>query len=148
MGAGKKDSLFAWVRTWLLIALGVLLAAWTSDGIQFESEWSLVFAVLLISVLNVIIRPVLILFALPFVVLTFGLGIVIINALLFWLASAIVPGFEVTGFWAALWGAIVVGLTSLIANVLLGGPSVKVKVNRGRPGGRRIKQPDDDVIDV
>jgi len=147
----KDDSIVGWLRSWALICLGVLLAAWSSDGIRFESDFSLLLAVLLISFLNVILRPLLILFALPFVVLTLGLGIVIINALLFWLASAIVPGFEVAGFWSALWGAIVVGLTSMIANAFLGGPKVRVRVQRGDSASqrsRKIDRRDDDVIDV
>lgn len=141
--AESTPSWGTWLRSWVLIALGVLLAAWTNDGIRFESNGSLVFAVLLISLFNVFLRPVLVLFTLPFVVFTFGLGIVVINALLFWLAGSLVPGFEVTGFWPALWGAIVVGLTSLVVNVLLGGP-------RSRPGPPQgpCSKRDDDVIDV
>ncbi|MEO0793922.1 MAG: phage holin family protein [Verrucomicrobiota bacterium] len=146
----KPDSIGGWFRSWILIALGVFLAAWTSDGIQFENNVSLLLAVLMISVLNVVLRPILILLTLPFVFLTLGLGIIIINALLFWLAGSIVPGFEVAGFWSALWGAIVVGFTSLIVNLFLGGTKVKVQRyngNRRSIGGKRDRG-DDDVIDV
>lgn len=149
MAEPKAKNWLAWLRSWVLIALGVLLAAWTSDGISFRSDGSLVMGVLLISVLNVFLRPILLLFALPFVVLTLGLGIFLINALLFWLASSIVPGFEVAGFGSALWGAFVVSFTNWLATALLGGPrNVRVRVNRGQSGGKRPDRRDDDVIDV
>ncbi|MGE9297147.1 MAG: phage holin family protein [Puniceicoccales bacterium] len=149
MGADKPDSFVGWLRSWALIALGVVLAAATSDGIEFDSNLSLVLAVLLISILNVILRPVMILLTLPFVVLTLGLGIVVINALLFWLAGSIVPGFEVAGFWSAMWGAIVVGFTAFMANVLFGSPKMKVKIQRsGGQSRQSINRRDDDVIDV
>jgi putative membrane protein len=143
-----------WLKTWAIIALGVLIAAATCSGIQFRDSTSLFLAVIVISILNMIIRPILILFTLPFIIMTFGLGIIIINALLFMLVAKIVPGFEVASFWSALWGAFIVGLTSIIANMILG--STKVQVRTGRPRGLNIraqqaqkkKVKDDDVIDV
>ncbi len=151
---GKSDPI-NWpklLKSWVLIALGVLVAAATSDGIQYSNGWSLFIAVVLISLFNVILRPVLIFLALPFVVLTFGLGIFLINALLFMLVGAIVPGFDVASFWSALWGAVVVAFVSLLANLLLG--STKVQVHRTGPGQggpqmrHRVDKKDDDVIDI
>jgi len=138
------------LRSWVMLALGVLLAAWTSGGIHYDGWPSLLVAVLLISFFNLILRPILILLALPLVVLTFGLGIFLINALLFLLVGALVPGFEVDSFWSALWAALVVGFVSLVANLLLG--STRVEVRRGPPGGggpgRRARKQDDNVIDI
>lgn len=141
------------LKSWVLIALGVLLAAWTSRGsISYDSTGSLALAVVLISLFNVLLRPLMVLLALPFVVLTLGLGIFVINALLFMLAGAITPGFEVASFWAALWGALVTGAVSLLANMLLGGTRVRVQVSGGGPGqgpGKRsLGKKDDDVIDI
>lgn len=137
------------LKSWALIALGVLLAAATSDGIQYADGMSLFVAVVLISLFNVILRPLLILLALPFVVLTFGLGIFIINALLFLLVGAIVPGFHVASFWSALWGAVVVAFVSLLVNVLLGGTQVQVRrVGPGQQPRPPVDKNDDDVIDI
>ncbi|GHB90311.1 phage holin family protein [Cerasicoccus arenae] len=148
MSEAKPDNWIGWLRSWVLIALGVLLAAWTSEGIRFETDLSLILGVLLISVLNVFLRPLLLLLTLPFVILTLGLGVVVINALLFWLAGSLVPGFEVVSFWAALWGALVVSFTSFMANVLFGSSRVRVRVQQN--GGRPVKKKtrNDDVIDV
>ena len=142
------------LKSWVLIALGVLVAAWTSSGIHYDGWNSLLLAVILISFFNIILRPILILLALPFVILTFGLGIVLINALLFLLVGALVPGFEVASFGSALWAAIVVGLISLVTNMLFGASRVNIRVNQGpgqahpHAGKRRVTQKDDDVIDI
>lgn len=147
MSAAKPKGWTGLIWSWLLIALGVLLAERTSEGIHVDDGMSLVFGVLFISLLNVFLRPLMLLLTLPFVILTFGLGIIIINALIFWIAGSIVPGFHVDGFWAALWGAIVVGVLSIIANAFIGGPKAKIKIERGGPGGKG-RGKDDDVIDV
>lgn len=145
MGNAKPKGWTGLIWSWLLIALGVLIAERTSDGIFVDNGTSLVLGVLFISLLNVFLRPILLLLTLPFVVLTLGLGIIVINALVFWIAGSIVPGFHVEGFWSALWGAIVVGLLTLLANSFFGGP--KVKVQRGSRN-QRDQRKDDDVIDV
>lgn len=142
----------------LLIALGVLIASSIAPGIQYESPDALVLVVLLLTAFNLILRPLLILFALPFVILTFGLGILLINALLFYLVSELVEGFAVTNFWWALLGALIVSLTNLGASLLLGSHKgalrFNVKINRGPPKGgtgsvsRKKSLRDDDVIDV
>ncbi len=113
-------------------------------------------AVLLLSLCNVVLKPVMVLFSLPFVILTFGLGIWLINALLFLFVGYLVEGFHVVGFAYALWGAFVVSVTGWLANVLFappgnggGGRGVSVRIDRSgsrersRSGGR-----DDDAIDV
>jgi len=148
MSSTKPQGWTGLVWSWLLIALGVLLAERTSEGIYVDNATSLVLGVLFISLLNVFLRPILLLLTLPFVILTLGLGIIVINALVFWIAGSIVPGFHVEGFWSALWGAIVVGLISMLANAFFGGGKVKVKVERGGGGPRDKKGKDDDVIDV
>lgn len=143
------------LQSWALCALGVLIAANTSSGISYDTTGALITVVLLVSLFNIIIRPLLILFALPFVVLTLGLGLVVINALILLLVEAIVPGFHLASFWSALWAAVVISIVSMIANLLLGRGRVKISVQRHGPGGtasrgspRRKLPKDDDVIDI
>ena len=145
------------LKTWLLLALGVIIAAQTARGIHYDSNAALVIAVLLLSFCNVVLKPVLMLFSLPFIILTFGIGIWLINALLFMLVGALVQGFEVLSFWNALWGALVVSLTGVAANLLFGGSRIKVQAsgqvrqttNRSSPQNRKpLKDDDDDVIDI
>lgn len=147
----------------ILIALGVVLAASIAPGIKYDSPEALALVVLLLTTFNLILRPLLILFALPFVILTFGLGILLINAILFYVVSELVAGFSVAHFGWALLGALIVSLTNLAAGILLGSQKgnfrFNVKVNRGprhpdnsppREAPRNSQKPlrDDDVIDV
>lgn len=142
------------VQQWLLLMIGVFLAAQLLSGIQYESNGALIAVVLTLSLLNLIIRPLLILFALPLVILTLGFGILIINAFLFLLAGEVVPGFHVDGFGSAFWGALLVSLTGLIANIVLGKPKIDMKVNRDvrhkspEQSSPRIHKDDDDIIDI
>ena len=142
-------------KTWLLIALGVLIASHISGGIYYTNTSALFLAVLLMSLSNVFLKPLLMLFALPFIILTFGLGIWLINAWLFLLVAHLVDGFVVESFGNALAGALVVSLTGAFANILFGQKHVRVSFNRPGTGHRAAAQKqsqkplqDDDVIDV
>lgn len=142
------------LKTWLLLALGVIIAAHTARGIGYDSIGALVVAVLLLTFCNVVLKPLLMLFSLPFIVLTFGVGIWLINALLFMLVGALVEGFHVLSFWNALWGALVVSLTGVAANIFFGGSRINVQagssqtMNRTPPQKRKPLKDDDDVIDI
>jgi putative membrane protein len=147
-------------KSWLLIALGVLIASHIFPGIRYSDTSALVVAVLLLSLCNVFLKPLLMLFALPFIILTFGLGIWLINAVLFLLVGHLVSGFSVDSFGYALAGALVVSLTGAAANIFFGNARVSGRVNVGNsqsPSGRRgdasekKKRPlkdDEDVIDI
>jgi putative membrane protein len=150
------------LKSSILIALGVLLASSTSQGIGYESTGALILAAVLLSLCNVFFKPLLQLFALPFIILTFGIGIWLINALLFMFVGWLVEGFHVLTFGSALWGAFVVSITTGIANMLFGKSRVNVQmsgsINRGQnaqsqgPRAKRKTQrplkDDDDVIDI
>ncbi|MBI2813699.1 MAG: phage holin family protein [Opitutae bacterium] len=123
---------------WLVLALGVALSTKIVPGISYDSGLTLLTVVLLLSFLNVVVKPILMLFALPFIILTLGIGIWFINAVLLYFAGRLVDGFHVSGFGAALWGALIVSLTNLIMTRLLTPPKPPAK-----PPARR-----DDVIDI
>jgi putative membrane protein len=149
-------------KRWLLIAVGVFIAANTASGIDYASPGVLVVVVLLLSVFNVFLKPLLMLLSLPFIILTFGLGIWFINAFLFLFVSAIVDGFYVESFTSALWGALVVSVTSAVASMLFSKPrqgGINIRVDRrGAPppsadgSARQSRKPiiekDNDVIDI
>lgn len=146
-----------WFRNWAAIAVGGLIAAHTHQGINFDSYWTLLGVVLLISLFNTLLRPLLIFFTLPFIIFTLGLGLIVINALLVKLTGAMIPGFEVASWWAALWAAVVIGLTSGMTNLFFGENKAELKVNvsRGRSiratraqRARRAVRQEDDVIDI
>ena len=106
---------------WLVLALGVTLAAKIVPGIRCDDFGTLVAVVALLSLCNAILKPVLVLFTLPFIVVTLGVGVIVINALLFLFVGRLVDGFHVAGFWSAVLGAIVYGLISWAASTLLFG---------------------------
>lgn len=138
------------LQSWLLILLGVLLAALTSGGIHYADFPTLMLVALVLGFLNAVFKPLLVLFTLPFIILTLGLGVWIINALLLYLAGEVVPGFEVASFWSALWGALVISLTSMIVNTLTGKSRLKVRMEKtaGPAKGPRRLRRGGDVIDV
>lgn len=128
---------------WLVLALGVTLAEKIIPGIECRDGTTLFVVVVLLSFFNAVLRPILVLFTLPFIVLTMGLGLVALNALLFLLVSEIVGGFAVDGFWSAVGGAVIVGVTNLVMTILMRTPgggsggggglrgSFRVNVTRG-----------------
>ena len=131
---------------WAILALGVTLATKLGIGIHCDSGSTLLVVVVLLSFFNAILKPLMVLFTLPFILLTLGLGMVVINALLFLLVARLVDGFYVASFWSAVGGAIVVSVTNLILNVFTRGP-------RGPGGGggspaRAKKEKPADVIDI
>ena len=91
---------------WLLSAAALLLVAHLYSGVQVQSFTTALVAALVIGLLNIVLRPVLVVLTLPVTVLTLGLFLFVVNALVFWSASGLLAGFYVTGFVAALVGSL------------------------------------------
>ena len=127
---------------WLVLALGVMIATKIVRGINCDNGTTLIVVVLLLSFFNAILKPLLVLFTLPFILVTMGLGVVVINALLFLLVGELVNGFVVEGFWSALGGSLVVSVTNLIVSAVTRGARAE-----GRPA-QKPKPKGDDVIDI
>jgi putative membrane protein len=108
-----------WVR-FLISTCGLLLGAWLLDGVHFGGLLSLLFAALVLGVVNAIVRPVLLFLTLPITVITLGLFLLVLNGAMLGLAALLVPGFVIDGFWSALFGAIIVSLTGMVANWFIG----------------------------
>src|SRR3954468_11102163 len=125
---------------WLVLALGVMLATKIVPGIACNNGSTLIAVVLLLSFFNAILKPVLVLFTLPFILWTMGLGGVLINALLFLFVGHLVNGFVVDGFWSALFGSLVVSVTNLVVSAFTRS-NTKKEVPAAKP--KR-----DDVIDI
>ena len=115
-----------WVR-FLITACGLLLAAWQLDGMHFGGPLSLIFAALVLGLVNATVRPVMLLLTLPITVITLGLFLLILNGAMLGLAALLVPGFVIDGFWTALFGAIIVSLTGMVANWFIG-PKGRVEI--------------------
>ena len=101
----------------LVTGVAVFLAAQIVPGIRIDGAAAGIAAIIVLALLNALVRPILYLFTLPFIILSLGLFMVIINALLLQLAAYLVKGFVVEGFWASVWGAILISLVSTILNL-------------------------------
>jgi putative membrane protein len=106
------------IYKWLIISLGVMLAAQIVPGIAISSFWSALIVAIVLGILNVLVGLPLKILTFPLSVLTFGLFMLVINAWVFWMAS-VVKGFSVTGFLPALGGSLVVMLFSYFAKKLV-----------------------------
>jgi putative membrane protein len=126
---------------WAILAAGVALSAHIVPGITYDDGVTLMVVVALLSLFNAILKPLLVIFTLPFVVLSLGLGIWVINALLFLWVSHLVPAFKVDGFWAALWGSLIVSLTNMVLTSLL-------RTHQAPQATPPSKPKPDDVIDI
>lgn len=114
-------SLINLVIRWAVLALGVAIATRVVPGISYTDGLTLFVVVVLLSFFNAVIRPFLLLFTLPFIIVTAGIGIVFINALLFLFVGKLVDGFHVDGFWPAFWGSLVVSFTGFVSNIFIKG---------------------------
>src|ERR1700687_529508 len=104
---------------WILNAAALLLVAYLYPGVQVESFFAAAMAALLLGLVNAVVRPILVILTLPVTILTLGLFIFVINALLFWFVAEIVRGFTVSGFAAALVGSILYSVITLLTSWLL-----------------------------
>lgn len=131
---------------WGVLALGVFVAAHTSKGVSYDSNETLAVVVLVLSLLNLFLRPILVLLTLPFVVLTGGIGLWLINAGLLLLTDKFVTGFQVAGFWAALWASLVMSAVALLVGIV--GSRMKGKCGGKCSGNCQCKTKDKNTIDI
>jgi putative membrane protein len=103
----------------LLNALAVSVAAYFVPGVILTGPGPAILAGVILGFVNAIVRPVLLLLTLPFTLLTLGLFIFVVNAICFALTAALVPGFDLSGFWSAFFGALIVTIVSWVVNGLL-----------------------------
>ena len=98
---------------WLALSLSILFVGWIVPGITISSFITALIASAVIALVNLVIKPVLIFLTLPINILTLGLFILVINALLFMFVAYLIPGVEVDGFWSAFLGALILSILSI-----------------------------------
>ncbi len=106
---------------WILNAVALLAVTWLLPSIRLDGFGSALIAALVLGFINTLVRPVLTILTLPLTVLTLGIFYLVLNALLFWLASALLSGFHVGGFFSALVGAILYGVIAWLLSALIPG---------------------------
>ncbi len=104
---------------WLLSAAALIAVAYLYNGVQVTSFGAALIAAFVIGLFNMILRPVLVILTLPVTLLTLGLFLFVINALMFWAASGVLDGFRVTGFGAALLGSLIYSAFGVIIDSAL-----------------------------
>ena len=107
------------ILRWLLAACALLVVAYLYPGVQIQSFTSALIAAAVIGLFNALLRPVLVVLTLPVTVVTLGLFLFVINALMFWAASGVLGGFFVAGFWAAMLGSLIYSALMLVVDAAL-----------------------------
>ena len=101
----------------LITGVAVFLAVMIVPGLQVDSFLAGIAVVLVLTILNLLVRPVLLMLTLPLIVLSLGLFLIVVNALLLELTAYLVTGVSVTGFWPAVGGSVVISLVTMILNI-------------------------------
>jgi putative membrane protein len=107
------------ISKWLLLAAALLFVAYVYDGVSLNGFQAALVAAFVIGLLNTFVKPLLIVLTLPVTVITIGLFLFVINALMFWAAASLLEGFNVTGFTAALIGSVIYSILSYLINTAL-----------------------------
>ena len=105
----------------IFAALGLWISAHVTRGVSYDSTGSLIAAAVLLGIVNAFVRPVVFVLTLPLTILTLGLFLLVVNALMIGLVSVLLHGFHVHGLVAGILAAIITGLTSWIGHMVLGG---------------------------
>lgn len=119
-----------WLARIFLNGLAIVVAAWFVPGVHLAGPGTALVAGAILGIVNVLVKPVIIVLTLPFTLITLGLFLFVVNAMCLAATAALVPGFDISGFTAALLGALLVSIVSWILNGLLLDP-----IGQG-PGGR------------
>jgi putative membrane protein len=148
MSPKLKHFLFNWANN----TIGVVVATYLVRDIHWQRPLDLVMAAFFLGILNTFVRPVLRLLSLPLLILTLGFFNFVINGLLLYFVGWLMhPNFEVAGFGAAFWGALVITIVAFVLNLLTGTSNSRITVRRSAPPPPR-NPPDDGgsgpVIDV
>ena len=120
------------VVRWIILAGAIMAASYLLEGIEARGFLPALWAAAMLGILNVFLRPLLIILTLPINLLSFGFFTLVINALLLKMVSGVIPGFEVHGFWPAFWGALVITFINWFLHSLIN--------DRGRVGYIDLKQ--------
>lgn len=116
-----------------IVALGLWLATYLLPGLHFDTPGYLLAAALLLGIVNAIVRPIAVILTLPLTLLTLGLFLLVVNAAMLGLVALLLAGFQISGFWTAVGGALIVSVTGWVASGLIGNNG-KVEVMTRRRG--------------
>jgi putative membrane protein len=122
---------------WLILGFSISAAAYLMDGIHVSGVMSAFAAAAMLGILNAVFRPIALIITLPINILSFGLFTFIINAAMLKMASSLIPGFDVTGFWTAVFGALFISLVSFAINLFISDRGAVEYIELRHKGGDR-----------
>lgn len=127
------QNLSAFFLHWAITGLSLWIASLVFKGIKFDSTGALIGSALLLGLANALVKPLLIILTLPLTLLTFGLFLLVINALVLLLVAWFIKGFKVSGFWTALFASLFISILSIvIGGFFVGGtPDTQILVPSG-----------------
>jgi putative membrane protein len=121
---------------WLMLTVAIMAAAYLLPGIEVSGVFSAFFAAVILGILNALLRPLLLLLTLPLNILSLGLFTFVINALMLMMASGVISGFHIAGFWSAVFGSLIIGVVSWLLTSMINDQGkmeiITLKQRRGR----------------
>ena len=113
-----------WLRRFLILwafnVVALFVADWIVDGIHFDDKWAVVVAGAVVAVVNMIVKPIVTVLAIPLIILTLGIALFFVNLLMLYITSWIVSGFSISSFWSAVGATIIVWIVNSILNAIFG----------------------------
>ena len=128
-----SNSLKEFIQRWIITTVAVLVAAHLVRNIHYDNWQALLVATLVLGLLNAFLKPLLMVLSLPFLLVTLGLFMLVINAFLLYTVGQVIAGFHVDTFGAAIVGALIVSVMSLVLNSLTRTGNSRVIIRRGQP---------------
>jgi len=134
---------------WLTLTGAILLTSYLLEGIRVSGFLSAFFAAAMLGILNAFFRPIALLLTLPLNILTLGFFTFVINALMLKMASGVISGFDVRGFWAAIFGSLMISIISWLLNSFINEHGTFSYIDREREMRQANRHPiDSDTIDL
>jgi putative membrane protein len=130
---------------WLTTTAAIVATAYLLDGIQVSGFFSAVFAAAILGILNAFFRPIALLLTLPINILSLGLFTFVINALMLKMASSVIPGFSVYGFWSAIFGSFLISVISWLLNSFISEHGSLTVINPGQRTNARTGDQNDTI---
>jgi putative membrane protein len=133
---------------WLILTAAITAASYLIDGIRVSGFFSAFFAAAVLGILNALFRPILFILTLPINIMTFGLFTFVINALLLKMASGVIPGFDIHGFWSAVFAALIISGVNWILNSFISDQRRIETVEKGEREEKEYIEEAENYIDM
>ncbi len=122
---------------WLILTVAIIIASYLLEGIRVSGFFSAFFAAAMLGILNAFFRPIIFILTLPINILTLGLFTFVINAIMLMMASGVISGFEVSGFWSAAFGSLLISIVSWILTSFINKRGTVKYIDLRNVGGNR-----------